>query len=485
MTTLNSSWQEIARTSQNVGGFDETLILLAKASENISGNYSTVESMLDIVVSASRLSMSRWYAGLDNGSNSGGYTDWPQGWSELASCSWNVGHNADGTGSVSVGTHFEATFGIGSWDWRGTVGLQTIPRASQPSLSTGSIECNGSNGFTIYTNRASSSFLHHIVVSFGSHSWAYDNIADSMSFTPPKVCLDHIPNSTSGTGTVSCTTYSGGTKIAEEKTVNFTLTANSWVPIISGMKVTEKNTLVGNVDYTVSGKSRKVVSANVSVQAYSSLASAIVYNNGTNVSGMVTSSQPYTSGEFTSNSGNYVVEIIDSRGLKSTATINQTEYKYYSPYAVSSSLTRTFPTESTGNLNISGKWFNLASNTLSLASAKITDTNTGVETTITPTFSVSGSSFTISAGTDVINMLTYTDSFTVTAIVNDYYGSSVTITVSISSAEYTIAFGKKTVRIKGTLVINDLSLLDRTWPVGSIYLQIGTTTSPASLFGGS
>lgn len=138
MTTLNSSWQVIARVDQNVGGHTETLLLYARAVENIAGNYSTVYTKLNVNIEATFLAVDGWNAALDNGSNSGGYTYWSQGEHELVSCSWNVGHNADGTGSVSIGTHFDATFGIGSWDWRDTVGLQQIPRYASVSQSLAS-----------------------------------------------------------------------------------------------------------------------------------------------------------------------------------------------------------------------------------------------------------------------------------------------------------------------------------------------------------
>ena len=79
MTTLNSSWQVVASYSQNVEGYDVTLLVYAYATEDISGNYSTVHTTEHIVISANYLSVYRWYAALDAGSNSGDYTTLDQG----------------------------------------------------------------------------------------------------------------------------------------------------------------------------------------------------------------------------------------------------------------------------------------------------------------------------------------------------------------------------------------------------------------------
>lgn len=129
-----------------------------------------------------------------------------------------VYHNADGTKSFALTASIDLKLTL-SGTYYGTVTvptqtytLDTIPRASQPSLSASSR--NFGQSVTIYTNRASSSFTHTLRYAFGSTSGTIATGAGtSYSWTIPTNLMNQIPNATSGKITIYCDTYSGSSKI--------------------------------------------------------------------------------------------------------------------------------------------------------------------------------------------------------------------------------------------------------------------------------
>ena len=215
MTTLNSDWQLIAQSD----GFSwyygtQYARLYARATENITDNTSTIQTQARIYVTNGSIDVSNWHTGLDIDGADGGYTTFSAGETTLLTDTWIGGHNADGTGSVSIGMNYSAPYGVTSWSWRGTVGLNTIPRTSNISLSTSGIALNGSSSVAIYTNRASSSFTHTIQQNFNSTS--FTNIAtgvgSSYTWVPPTSWYSVIGNG-SKAFTIRLITYSGSTQI--------------------------------------------------------------------------------------------------------------------------------------------------------------------------------------------------------------------------------------------------------------------------------
>ena len=137
-----------------------------------------------------------------------------------------ITHNADGTKSISVsGTFTESVANIGSGTASGSYTLPTIPRASTPSFSAGSVDAGTS--VTINTNRADASFTHDLFYTFGTANGTIaEAVGVSTSWTPPESLLTQIPNTTSGVMTITCRTYNGTTFIGE-KSVSLTLTVGS------------------------------------------------------------------------------------------------------------------------------------------------------------------------------------------------------------------------------------------------------------------
>lgn len=170
--------------------------------------------------------------------NSGGKT------TKLATVtSGEITHNADGTKSVTISATFEINATI-SGTYRdtitasATVTLNTIPRATQPSLSASS--ANMGSLVTISTPRASSSFTHDLAYRLGSGSWVSiaTGVGTSYSWTVPDVA-SQLPSATSGTLTVRCITKRSGATIGTKTTSLVAKVPTSVVPTVSAVAVSE------------------------------------------------------------------------------------------------------------------------------------------------------------------------------------------------------------------------------------------------------
>ena len=145
-----------------------------------------------------------------------------------------VPHNADGTKQIRVDTSVERGDGNYSgdpWTWASAdpggkdYTLDTIPRATTPSLSASTIEIG--KPVTISMPRASSAFTHTLTAKFGSQTISIGSgLGTSTSWTLPLTMMNEIPNSSSGSGVITCSTYNGSTLIGS-KTIGFTGTVSS------------------------------------------------------------------------------------------------------------------------------------------------------------------------------------------------------------------------------------------------------------------
>ena len=120
-----------------------------------------------------------------------------------------VKHKNDGTGVVSVRTYMETGISAGTVERSQSISLATIPRVSVPTLSASSIDIG--KAITIYTNRQSSSFTHHLYYSVngGAEVGVTAGIGDSITWTVPYSLMSNIPNSREMTLTFRVYTFSG------------------------------------------------------------------------------------------------------------------------------------------------------------------------------------------------------------------------------------------------------------------------------------
>lgn len=161
----------------------------------------------------------------------------------------DIPHNADGSKSFfmafDVVDKVGANYTPGNANANTTASLPTIPRATQPSTVS-----SASTGASIKISmpRASSSFTHTLTWKFyNSTGTIGTGLNDSTNWTIPRAFANQIPNATSGTCTLTCTTYSGSTVIGS-KTTTFTVTVNAAdIPVTGNISVVEGNSTVKNI----------------------------------------------------------------------------------------------------------------------------------------------------------------------------------------------------------------------------------------------
>mgnify|MGYP003299901402 CR=1 FL=1 len=157
--------------------------------------------------------------------------------------SGTIAHNADGTKSVTISATFriEATISgtyYSTITASDTVTLNTIPRATTPSLSATSANMGAS--VTISMPRASSSFTHDLAYRFNNGSWVSiaTGSGTSYTWTVPDLA-SQIPNATSGQMIVRCITKNGSTTIGTKTDTMTAKVPSSVVPTVSAVTLTE------------------------------------------------------------------------------------------------------------------------------------------------------------------------------------------------------------------------------------------------------
>ena len=234
-----------------------------------------------------------------------------------------------------------------------SVALPTIARASSISVSGNTM----GSPITIKISSASSSFTHTLTWKFGDKTGTIDKPKTSKSsieWKPPISLASQIPDATSGSGTISCTTYNGKTKIGQ-KSISFTLKVPSnIVPSIDSFVASIESTKPANCGLYV--KNHSTVRWDVSASgAYNSTIKKCVIS-GQNLSYTSTkSSNSYSATSSTltiAGKKTYKVTVTDSRGRTASKTSDITIEDYNPPVITSIS---SFRSDEKGNLNGSGE----------------------------------------------------------------------------------------------------------------------------------
>ena len=370
---------------------------------------------------------------------------------------YKVTHNDKGEKSVSVsirinsgtdphggGVYYQQANGNAQ-----TLSLTTIPRTSNVSLNTSTIECDGSNKFVISTNRKSTAFTHTLEYGFGSASGTIaTDVGDSKEWIPSKSLLSQIPKAQSGWGRITCETYSGS-KLIGTSTVDFTLTVGSTSrPSLSGLTIAERTSIVSQkagANSTVALLSNKSVTVTASAKDGASVSSVTVSNNGKRVSLSKSNSQ-YIGSISAVTSGTYVVTVTDSRGLATSQEVKQTFYNYSRPTIESVSFARTTQTGDDGSLKASGKYSTVLSNTVTI---QVTRTGLSAET-------IGGSKTSGSWNfTKSYSDLIYTNSYTATIKITDSFGQVAQLNAVLQRSQPVLWLGKTRVTVNGRDVFTE------------------------------
>ena len=349
-----------------------------------------------------------------------------------------VSHAADGTKTCS----FSATCGIdvtlsgtfyGDITASGSGTFDTIARASSISSVTSSVSVNGTNTVTVNITRASSSFTHTVVFSFGSYSKTTTGVGTSTSYAIPTSWLNAIPSATSGTAKVTVTTYSGSTKIGSAVSKNFTLTVPSTVvPTISAVTLSEAvSGLATQFGGYVQGKSKIAVK----ITAAGALSSTIKTYK-TTIQGANFTAASFTSGVLAkSGTSDVTITVTDSRGRTASTTRSITVNAYSAPKITSF---QGFRCLANGTENYEGTYLKAALNfSISSVGSKNTASYTveyKLKTATTWTALTSGSVYTLNSSIiSASGIFDVDNSYNIRLSVKDYF-TTVTSAFEIPTA---------------------------------------------------
>lgn len=314
--TLKFSWAQVSQSiPNNTTTVSWTLQLIAGSSGKIS---STASKDWSVTVNGTNYS----------GTNTVGISN--NATKTLASGKTTISHDADGTKSFSYSfsQEFGITFSgasISTKSGSGTGTLNTIPRATTPTLSASSV--NMGSAVTINTPRASSSFTHDLAYAFagGSYVSIATGVTTSRSWTVPLSLANSIPNATSGTVTIRCITKNGSTTVGTKTVLLTAKVPSTVVPTVGTVTLTEATTgIAAQFGAFIQNKS-KVKAAISASGAYNST----IKSYSTTFSGKTYTGASWTSGVVTqSGSLSMVTTVTDSRGrtAKKTTTVSVLAY---------------------------------------------------------------------------------------------------------------------------------------------------------------
>lgn len=277
----------------------------------------------------------------------------------LASGSITIAHGADGTKSFSFSfsQEFGITFdgaSIGTKSGSGTGTLDTIPRASQPSLITWPETTNDVGNFgstiSIHMNRKSDAFTHTVRYAFGDRTGVIDTgVATGTTWIIPVSFMDLLPAATKGSGLIYVDTYNGTTLVGTKYT-GFTATVPTSVKPTCSLQVLDATSYKDTYGNLVRGLSRLSVKVSGGTAYSSPIASYRATANGST----------YTAAQFTTDvlhsAGTTTVTatVTDKRGrVSSQASASFTVLDYAKPAVTALSVQRC---NQNGTANPSGAY---------------------------------------------------------------------------------------------------------------------------------
>lgn len=365
-----------------------------------------------------------------------------------------IGHNSDGSKSVNVTVNITDNKGDNGRISQ-TLTLTKIARASTPTLSASTVAIG--SAVTINTNRATSSFTHTATFKFGSltKTITTKNTNASFSYTPTADLATQIPNSSSGYGWVTLTTYSGTTAIGT-KSVKLTLTVPSnstFNPTITAPVVSEGvanvTSKVGSV--YVQGKSKFVVKATPTTRGGATVKSVVFKVKTTSYTGSGSGSgKQYSATTGTlSTTGSHAISVTvtDSRNRTATANIaTAPNVLAYSPPKITSfkvsrraGATTTVDVSRTVTYNIVGSnTVNVKIDRQQVGSSTVTNVQNVNLTTGTSNSTAPSASTGNADASSYKFTLTVTDKF-----------STATSSITISTAGATMSWGRNGISVGG------------------------------------
>ena len=418
----------------------------------------------------------------------------------LFSKTLDIYHNNDGTKTLTCSAWVSMDTPLSSSEQSYSQTLSTIPRASNPSLSSSSVIMGDS--ITVYTNRASSNFTHVLYCQIGSGGWntIATEIGTSKSWTVPLSLANSTPNSTSLNVKLWLETYNGSTYIGCNSTSFTANVPSNIVPTINSVNLSEAvSEIYAQFGAYVQGKSK--ISGSISASgSYSST----IKSYSISINGASYTSSSFTTGFLTTSGNNTCsVTVKDSRGRTKSQSVTFNVIEYANPAINSFSVSRC---NQDGTANDEGncakcvvlssissvnskntKSFQIKYKKISETEWNIFDldnTNYTLNTTqiIQNIDTESEYNFKTSA-TDFFSTAEYSHNLSTAYTLVDYNQSGKGMAIGKVSTQNAFEINMDT-KLTGNLTINDKTIFDLIYPVGSIYMSVNNT-NPTNLFGGT
>lgn len=338
---------------------------------------------------------------------------------------FTVEHNDEGEAEVTIYWKWGVNSPWGQFENESgsfKVKLPTIPRAS----TIGATDANIGSVSAITVNKMASAYTHSIAYKFGSLT-GYINAngtvaasgtepkfsATSVAFTVPTGFYSQIANAKNGVCTLTCTTYSGTTKVGTAKTCTFTVVAaeSSCIPTVTGTVVDSNETtkaLTGNSSVLV----RYYSTALCTITATAKNSATISEKK---IQGVTVSGNTHSISEMAAD--NVLFYAKDSRGYSNETKVTFSLIPYIK-LTNNASAERTDPTSGNATLTMKGSYFNGSfgkTNNVLVVRYRV---NEGSYVTITPNVGEDSYSATIS-----LSGLDYTASHTIDVAVGDKLNS--------------------------------------------------------------
>lgn len=368
----------------------------------------------------------------------------------LASGSTTVGHNNDGSKTVSVSASYSSAASAyylpSSGSTSGSLTLTKIPRASKIDTFTGST-VDGT--FTVTYTKSVSTYTDKLRISIPNvKALMTIDYTSGKSFTLDSTSLEYIYSNYTTTQTVQLgavmETYNGTTKIGESSEYKIDVSINC-PPTINGVALTETGltgTGISNTD-CVALIGKKSIKVTATAQHHASI-KLIQVQNG-NVTKSVSDSSTATLGFDNLSSASFVVTVTDSRGFTASKTVTGTYYDYFKPTIQSLAVARPTDTANTATISGNGTFWN---GTIGTKANTITYTITDDASVSDKIPTISNRSWSISKA---VSNVPYQSSFHFTVTIKDAFGHSETRQITLPSTTPVVWIGKKTVCINGTI----------------------------------
>jgi len=249
----------------------------------------------------------------------------------VASGTHTLVHNADGsksfTASAEAGIYTTAVNCTGS----GSFTLDTIPRASQPSLVTWPDTTNdvGDFGeeFSIHMNRASDAFTHTVRYSYGNRTGTIaTGVTTGTTWAVPLSFMNDIPNATSASGRIYVDTYNGSTMIGTKYT-GFTVKVPASVKPSCSITLEDTTGVDDIYGSPVQGLSKIKITVKTTPAYGSPITSYVVKANGVTYSSAVATTEALKA----AGSSPVTVTVKDQRGRTGTASYTMNVQAYALP----------------------------------------------------------------------------------------------------------------------------------------------------------